>query len=182
MKKIDQQAMKKGEEIAKKYNAETLTPFPFEKIVQNEKNLEGIYYFSEEQMNEIFNENSEDILGFIWYHKSANKFSIFVKKTTAPDSRKYFTIAHELGHFFLHADLVKERNIIKDGDFFIYRKDNQIPTAKETEANHFAGALLMPEERVRQVWNKVKDVDECANFFKVSRTAMSIRLDILNLN
>ena len=175
-------AIQKGEEIAQKYNQETTIPFPFDEIIKREPGLLGIYEFSSDEEDHNFLKGSEGILGLIVY-RGDEKFKIFVNdsKKILP-ARKYFTIAHELGHFFLHQNLVKEKSLVIDGDFFIYREDNGIPQKMETEANQFATALLMPEKRVRLLWEALKDVDRCAEFFKVSRTAMSIRLDTLDLN
>ena len=173
-------AVQKGEEIAQKYNQETTIPFPFDEIIKGEPGLRGIYEFSDDKKEYNFIDGFEGVLGFIVYTES---FSIYINdsKDVLPDI-KYFTVAHELGHFFLHKDLVKKKNLVIDGDFFIYREDNGIPSEMETEANQFAATLLMPEERVRLLWEALKDVDRCAEFFKVSRTAMSIRLDTLGLN
>lgn len=77
---------------------------------------------------------------------------------------KNFTIAHELGHWTLHKNLVGKRS-------------KQI----EREADWFATCLLMPEKWVReafskfQIWIPVEmKVDSMAKMFCVSRTAMKI--------
>lgn len=51
-----------------------------------------------------------------------------------PGDRHRYTIAHELAHLVLHAN----RRVIKD---------------PETEANLFAGALLIPESRAREIFS-----------------------------
>ena len=58
------------------------------------------------------------------------------------DGRKNFTVAHELGHFFLHKDRKELKCSMDDLETF----DDQPPHGKEIEreANEFAANLLMP--------------------------------------
>ncbi len=57
----------------------------------------------------------------------------------------------------------------------------------ETEANNFAAELLMPKYKVKEEYDKLTGLDKdfadsiLANKFKVSLTAMSIRLEKLGL-
>lgn len=90
--------------------------------------------------------------------------------------RQRFTIAHELGHFFLHEN--KE-------SFIDYRdnKKNIIRDKKEIEANKFAAALLMPKKMLQK---DVKSylaggfdesvVSFLAKKYEVSDEAMTFRL------
>ena len=164
----------KAEEIAKKYNPEGFSPFPHENIQKNKENLD------------IFLTNFEDdkVSGVILYKEE--KFSILINKSKAK-TRQHFTIAHELGHYFLHSDIIKAEEIIIDGDNFLdgnqilYRLDNAKRNEIETEANNFAASLIMPEELVKKAWKTIESVEECAKIFQVSILAMSIRLDRLGL-
>ena len=105
---------------------------------------------------------------------------------TNPPNRVRFTLAHELGHYFLHA---KDTPIFIDKNGQINR-DHNSSTGElliEREANAFAAALLMPEKLIREEVAKMKDVDEVsfisnlAMLFKVSDQAMTIRLTNLGL-
>jgi len=106
---------------------------------------------------------------------------IGINNTEAP-VRQRFSIAHELGHFFLHPQ--------KD-TFVDYRKEakkDYIKSFKEVEADHFAAALLMPkkflEEDVRKLDCKFiseKEVKILSNRYEVSDDAMTFRLINLNL-
>lgn len=66
--------------------------------------------------------------------------------------RKHFTIAHELGHYFLQHQLhqnsifCNNKDILEQG-----HQSNPI----EREANYFASCLLMPEEKVRNTFLKI---------------------------
>jgi len=69
-----------------------------------------------------------------------NKAIISINKDIDYDSKKRFTIAHELGHFFLH------RNSIKIHNDNALTLDTFKNGSQETEANQFASELLMPTE------------------------------------
>lgn len=68
---------------------------------------------------------------------------ISVKSSLREDSRKRFTVAHELGHYRIPGHLSGHNDIFRceerDFDAFDKRGD------KESEANEFAAELLMPE-------------------------------------
>lgn len=93
--------------------------------------------------------------------------------------RQRFTIAHELGHFFLH----------KTEDAFVDYRDNKrglTRNPKEVEANAFAAALLIPRPNLladlKQIFQKgifEADVEDLAKKYNVSKECMNYR--ILNL-
>jgi Zn-dependent peptidase ImmA (M78 family) len=95
--------------------------------------------------------------------------------------RQRFTIAHELGHFFLHPRK----------DTFVDYRDNKkdiMRTPAEKQANMFAAALLMPrsflEKDYKTLVKKGLGEDELtilANKYQVSEEAMRFRLMNLNL-
>ena len=101
-----------------------------------------------------------------------------------PPYRKRFTIAHELGHHFLH--LMKDGEFV-DGESNLFRQPKGDPTnwtpdqSAEYQANMFAAALLMPEDAVRETWAENGSLEEMARQFNVSEQAMGIRLDQLGL-
>lgn len=89
-------------------------------------------------------------------------------------TRARFTIAHELGHYFLHmAD--SDNKVITS-----FRMDHSLV---EKQADAFAAELLMPEDSVRKEYgNMVIPVsDSLARSFNVSKQAMRFRLDRLEL-
>ncbi|MBQ8246046.1 MAG: ImmA/IrrE family metallo-endopeptidase [Lachnospiraceae bacterium] len=79
------------------------------------------------------------------YLKCENGRSYIVLKESLSYKRKKFTIAHELGHFYIpwHAELMFGCDISE----MDYKRD-YIP--REKEANIFAAELLMPEEDFRK--------------------------------
>jgi Zn-dependent peptidase ImmA (M78 family) len=111
-----------------------------------------------------------------------------------PPVRQRFTIAHEIGHYILHAKNSSNSKLFVD--YIAYRRDDLRPTEsnqtgadkQEVEANAFAAALLMPEKLVRREIEKHnfdleddKDLNALAKLFDVSTIAMSIRLANLAL-
>lgn len=165
-----------AESLSRKYNPEKLSPFPYEKIAEDKNDLE-IYLV----------EMPEKISGATLYIKETCRFRILVNKNK-PKTRQNFTIAHELGHYFLHKDLIHKNEEIfvdedntLDGSNILFRLDEAEITKVETEANNFAASLIMPSELVREAWNAIQDVTECAKIFNVSLSAMSIRLERLRL-
>lgn len=74
---------------------------------------------------------------------------IVINRAIDNESRKHFTIAHELGHYFLSHQLKQntfycsKNEIVKEGLW----KD-----PIEQEANYFASCLLMPEEKVKNAF------------------------------
>lgn len=92
-----------------------------------------------------------------------------------PIKRQFFTVAHELGHYFLH----------KKNQEIFYRKQaiqfNGEGTLEETEANWFAASLLMPKELVLNIWKERTNVEYLAAKFGVSRSAAFWRLKNLKV-
>lgn len=95
------------------------------------------------------------------------------------ETRKRFTLAHELGHFALHKEERLHYDSMKPDQIF-FRAEGVI-SAHETEANHFAAELLMPEEKVRADFEETPTVTELADLYGVSDQAMMYRLVNLGL-
>ncbi len=165
-----------GEAKAAEFNPTGIVPFPFADVLKKHTDLRIL----------LVPELPENVSGAIGFSKTDDSFSILIN-SNKPQSRKYFTTAHELGHFFLHRAEIVEKTVLIDPDNtldisgMIFRADDAPITALEQQANNFAGSLLMPEKRVREVWQKLKDIEQCAAVFGVSVVAMSVRLQILKL-
>ena len=125
----------------------------------------------------------ETLAGAISRH--GHQTTIYLRQQDPP-SRKRFTIAHELGHFFLH--LAADGNQqFTDGENNLFRQPGKSrpvtsdDARREYQANLFAAALLMPSEKVVQLWQSTDSIREMSNLFGVSDLAMSIRLGQLGL-
>jgi len=104
-------------------------------------------------------------------------------------NRKRFTIAHELGHYFLHKN---EDTFVDNNENLelVKFRDNTAPkTQEEREANCFAAALLMPSKSVTkhfcaltEVMGDITEViEKLSDKYEVSHDAMMYRLINLKL-
>jgi Zn-dependent peptidase ImmA (M78 family) len=106
--------------------------------------------------------------------RALNDFEIIISEHTSP-RRDRFTIAHELGHLFLHLRMVHE-----DQPVAVMRATRAVDESDdaqmraEWEANWFAAQLLMPREEFREVIAQ-KDVRYAAEYFNVSVAAAKVR-------
>lgn len=127
----------------------------------------------------------EDLSGMIFYKDDV---AIIGVNSRHHVNRQRFTIAHELGHFRMHNDVLRHGAHV---DKFITMLNRDSNSAKgvvsiEVEANQFAAALLMPKSLIVSYMDEkglsygtVPDedaIDEMARAFKVSETAMAIRV------
>jgi len=96
-------------------------------------------------------------------------FAIFVNQGH-PETRKRFTIAHEIAHYVLHEDQIGD-GVFDDA---LYRSG--LPEKIEAQANNLAADILMPwSELKRHLGDSVEDL---ARMFNVSAQAMAVRLGV----
>lgn len=133
------------------------------------------------------NLSGAELSGFA-YNKDNLKV-IGVNRTESPE-RQRFTIAHELGHLFLHDNLSLNYD---QGGVMMFRNghSSEGKDLREIEANTFAAELLMPESTLRSdlaqegaidLINDMGLIARLATKYQVSVTAMSIRLATLYFN
>jgi hypothetical protein len=112
--------------------------------------------------------------------------------TESHEGRYSFTLAHEVGHHVLHKAIFEAAH----NDQMVCREDANKPI-EERQADHFAGALLMPQDRMRQLYSDLKipkrhysgkamkavarKVMTAGGFSNVSNQAMIVRLGQLGL-
>lgn len=113
------------------------------------------------------------ISGAIRYSKEEDKYTILLNKKDNINRRR-FTLAHEIGHYFLDKETLESDEIHVD---VLYRCTDE----KEKEIDYFAGALLMPKGLVEIMYEDNPSISELAEIFEVSESAMTVRLDILGL-
>ncbi|HSQ40805.1 MAG TPA: ImmA/IrrE family metallo-endopeptidase [Fibrobacteraceae bacterium] len=108
-----------------------------------------------------------------------NSFTILLSKDATPE-RQSFSLAHELGHYFLHS---QQGSVPLQAFRFGTHKTEQ-------EANRFAAALLMPKASFEKKWHALSTADNlkpaCLSIdFNVSLAAAENRaksLGLLNAN
>lgn len=99
--------------------------------------------------------------------------TIYINNQEHP-KRGNFTIAHELGHYFLHRDYY-----LKNPDKYevFYRKpvNSQENSAMEGEANTFAANLLVPKN-ILDKYHEIASIESLSNLFAVSEDIIRYRL------
>lgn len=170
-----------AKQLVATYNPEGQVPFPFERIIDAAQDVELL----------VSSGMDEDVSGAIVYQPESKRFTILINPNR-PEVRRYFTMAHEVGHYYLHRDWLMQNsgNGFVDDDSLLdvphmLLRSDQAPSEAATEmeraANNFAAELIMPEDKVRDAWTLTGSVDECATIFRVSTVAMSVRLQRLGL-
>lgn len=100
------------------------------------------------------------------------EYNIYVN-ASHPETRRRFTIAHEIAHYILH------RDSIGDGitDDALYRSG--LSNRLEAQANRLAADILMPWTLLDPIIDEGNtDIPDLARIFNVSESAMSIRLGV----
>jgi Zn-dependent peptidase ImmA (M78 family) len=136
----------------------------------------------------LFEALGEGISGVLVTHGGSSY--IGVTKADA-HCRQRFTIAHELGHYFLRHRFEEGSVHVDHGHSVSYRADRKAPSfdIREYEANQFAACLLMPSKMIRGAIARLSPtsglwdfhVVQLATQFDVSEQAMTIRLSTLGL-
>lgn len=106
-----------------------------------------------------------------------DSFVIFVSPFQSAERRK-FTIAHELGHLFLHMGYRINSDLWERQENATYYRSGD--SLEEYQANEFAAAFLMPQKKYKEVMdNNTKgnmvETGKIAEYFGVSISAASNR-------
>lgn len=130
----------------------------------------GIRVFSAENMKSS---------SMIYYIKDTDSFEILINDNESTN-RKRFSVAHEIAHFILHQDKIKQLGSVG-------RQNNQsLSSEEEKEADTLGAEILMPHSCVLNTLkkNNVKQTDiihidivkKIADEFEVSIIAACMRL------
>jgi hypothetical protein len=122
----------------------------------------------------------KDFDGRIEYYRDLDQFCIFheLPGGLRTEGRVKFTIAHELGHFYLP----DHRDRLRRGEWHNSESDFASRDPREAEADEFAADLIMPMElfrkeldRFRQGWCDLDDLFTLANRLGTSITSTARR-------
>lgn len=116
---------------------------------------------------------------WIKYNKPSDKF-IITTNSSHSYNRQRFSIAHEIAHFILHTEQIKERwQIDRDGEHSLLPEE-------ETRADELAASILIPESLILKFveqegldFNHIT-ITRLAESFKVSLMVVILRLKNLN--
>ncbi|MFH1377272.1 MAG: ImmA/IrrE family metallo-endopeptidase [Planctomycetota bacterium] len=121
------------------------------------------------------------------------RFSIVVPMFLDPKV-ELMTLAHELGHFFIHYLLsIKLTKTSKDASeepkkscahlYAAYKDEKPEQIQLESEAEHFALSLVMPEKLFRKVYSEKRgDVKQLADYFSVKPVDVNNRLQSITFS
>lgn len=111
-----------------------------------------------------------------------NKNEKYVIYTNAnePVYRRRFTVAHEIAHYMLHKDIIDNH---LDGNLtdaigiggIMYR--SKLSSIFEKDANKLAAEILMPLEKIKELYLKYNDIRKLSEEFDVSEQAIKIRIN-----
>ena len=126
----------------------------------------------------VVSSNSLDVFCDGSIKKENDSFSIIIPEYTSNKERYHFTVAHELGHLFLHMGYQIDKDLWNSSDGAIFNRYGN--SEEEFEANEFAAAFLMPKDEYIKVAEKnlngdSVDIRKVADYFKVSVDAASYR-------
>lgn len=106
---------------------------------------------------------AQDILGATWIQSKTVVIdqSLEPSENPAMEGRFNFTLAHEAGHWVMHAHQIAD--IPEQATLFdistapsIVCRSSQRKDSMEWQADRFASYLLMPEDRIRSYWREIR--------------------------
>lgn len=111
----------------------------------------------------------DNISGYI--EKRNDKFVIVINNLQSP-LRQRFTLAHELGHYFLHKTTFSGIHT----DVTLFRDANEDSLGVEYAANDFAAEMLMPEADFKQAIQSGQNTPrQLSQLFQVTEKAVLYR-------
>jgi hypothetical protein len=128
-------------------NTPVAPPIPVEDLIERGLNLRLGFHDLKSRLN------LSDVLGATFVEKRliCVDASLVENKTKG---RMFFTLAHEAGHWMLHRTYIR-RSKTDETAHFCRVQDAKRPV--EWQADYFASCLLMPEEFVRDAFQRVFD-------------------------
>ena len=138
-------------EVLLKYHSSHEIPFPIEELIEFDFNFEirGIFGLLRET-------GSPGML-------SLDQSIIFVDESVLSSKSNYyyrFTLAHELGHKLLHSRMYSSMNLTNMSEmkrFYLELSEDQ-RKSMETQANNFAGLLLVPTGPLKKAFREAENM------------------------
>ena len=117
--------------------------------------------------------NFDDLCDGTIIKDGENSFRIAISPYQS-QQRRLFTIAHELGHLFLHMGYRTNPSLWEIQNQKVFRRFGS--SEQEYQANEFAAALLMPKDTYKKILmdnavNGRVDISTLAKYFHVSQAA-----------
>ena len=141
--------------------------------------LNKLYNLAEKENIKIYDWHIEDCTGIYINYDKINAIALNYDELGTYIDEKC-TLAHELGHYFLHREMLKSSDVHIDTLYRATIQTNINTKEQEREVDYFAGALLMNRMAIEKLIDNYT-VADLAELFKVSSSAMAVRLYILGL-
>ena len=181
-----------AEKVIEKYKITSCPAMELDSIMKNENILFFKNSFDDDNFDGLLTKNNDD------------QFCIYINTKINYTPRHNFTIAHELGHYFLKHKL-KNGSLICNRDQ-VSEESNEFNNLIEQEANYFASCFLMPRQMFlnsfkeimtkldRDYHNKMYVDNQACNYsdwkrmfywffykYRISIMALKFRLEEFNL-
>ncbi|MGZ8178674.1 ImmA/IrrE family metallo-endopeptidase [Williamsia sp. SKLECPSW1] len=124
-------------------------------------------------LNVFTAELGDDIFGMLVGNRGGA--DVFLDQDQPP-ARFRFTCAHEVGHYVDNSS-----RLDADEAYVDKRSDDGKGSVSEVYANEFAGSLLMPVERLKEMINSGRSEFQIAREFAVSLDALRYRRKLLGV-
>lgn len=173
---------------------DTVAEITRQKIMGSEKSNENLFERVQEYGIGIFAIKNDEYDGFSLWNEEKNQPQIYLDVPSQSESRRRFTLAHELGHIIIDHQwdpFTKGRPKKVDSDGVIsvlYRDKDKLEDTEELSerrANEFAGAFLMPQSALEELIgmddSEEEKINSVSKYFGVTVKAAKNRLDVLNL-
>ena len=102
-----------------------------------------------------------------------NNMYIFINQNMSPQMQR-MTCAHELGHLFLHRDVLKSRGHFAEMELF------DITDHRELEANQFAANLLVDDRELLNLLEDGYDMVGAASQLNINVNMLMVKLLSMN--
>lgn len=190
----EKEILKKATSFLDKYNSKMEIPVPLEKIAEKDLDINFLTVPNLKNLIECDGYVSDNFKTITFDDDIFNSCEV----------RAHFTLAHELGHYFLHQDLYNSYQIKDIDSFMKFQKSigDKGWRSLEIQANIFAGFILFPYKPLKSLIEKIlkrcggldkftildlqKLISEMQETFEASERACVIQLkkyfpDLLNV-
>lgn len=132
----------------------------------------------QKMQGKVVNDSSRNIFSDGCIKKTDDNSFVIEVSSSQSQERRNFTIAHELGHLFLHMGYKTNDDLWESQANITYHRTGI--SHEEYQANEFAAAFLMPKELYLEAAKKhtngrMVDIDKVAAYFHVSIDAAANR-------
>jgi hypothetical protein len=158
-KRIERQAQLLLDEWAQDHAPITEPPVPIDEILELHLGLD----FAIADLQGQFGQ--PDVLGAIWFGDRMIKVDQSLDPAGRPKmlGRYRFTLAHEVGHWRLHHQHLKEdptaQSLFEAGCAPAFVQRSSVNPPEEVQANAFAACVLMPRQLILDAWARWRGTD-----------------------